>query len=155
MKKKQIYTSFIFCVVLVIILGIKPIISHIRGLCQNKYDFDYNVKREKLGIPIIPKNWRIKQREPKFIWWTGPENIVGHNSKTIAFSGCDINSELDLYTLSLQAGKRRWVDIEYKYGVESHKDTIVYNYQIEHSAAKISKKTADSIFNAEHINKDY
>jgi hypothetical protein len=32
---------------------------------------------------------------------------------------------------------------------------IVYNYQIEHSAKDISKNVADSIFEAEKINKDY
>jgi len=59
---------------------------------------------------------------------------------------------LDVYTLSIQNGKGRWLDIEYKYGVKPHKDSIVYTYQIEHSVKNISKNVADSIFKAENIN---
>ena len=45
--------------------------------------------------------------------------------------------------------------IEYKYKPKPQKDSIIYTYQIEHSAKEISKNTADSIFMAENMNKDY
>jgi hypothetical protein len=122
---------------------------------QDKYGLSYNERRKLLGIPIIPNNWHIKERDPQFIWWTYNEKVIGHGWKTIAFSGSDIRNELDVYTLPLQNGKGRWLEIEYKYGIKPHKDSIVYTYQIEHSSKKISKNVADSIFKAENINKDY
>jgi hypothetical protein len=145
----------IFIIICTLIFLYNIISNYVVKSCQNKYDFSYNVKRKALGIPIIPNNWHIKERDKEFIWWTDKESTIGHSWKTIAFSGCDIDVEYDSYTLPIQNGKGRWLTIQYKHGIKPQKDSIVYNYQIEHSAKNISKNIADSIFKAENISKDY
>ena len=156
--KKNI-TSRHYVILLISICALVCIYQVIRNYwvsnCQDKYGLSYNERRKALEIPIIPNNWHIKERDAEFIWWTGNEKVIGHQRKTVTFSGCNIDGELDVYTLPLQNEKGRWLDIEYKYGVKPHPDSIVYTYQIEHTAKKISKNTADSILSAENINKDY
>jgi len=145
----------IFMIICTLVILYSVISNYVVKNCQNKYDLSYNVKRKALGIPIIPNNWHIKERDKGFIWWTDKESTIGHSWKTVAFSGCNIEDETDVYTLPIQNGKGRWLHIEYKYGVKPHRDSIVYTYQIEHSAKNISKNVADSIFRSENINKDY
>ena len=122
--------------------------------CQDKYGMSFNNRRKALGIPIIPASWHIKERNDKSIWWTGNENVIGHKRKTVMFSGCDIYGELDVYNLPVKNGKKRLIEIEYKYRDKNGKDSIIYTYQIEHSAKEISKNIADSLFSAENINKN-
>lgn len=122
---------------------------------QDQYGISYNKKRRSLGIPIIPPNWHVKERDPEFIWWTGNEKDVGHKRKTIAFSGGNIKSEYDVYTLPVQNGKARWLEIQYDYNNRPQKDSVIYTYQIDHTAREISKNIADSLLNAGNINKDY
>ena len=145
----------IFVIICTLIFLYSVISNYAVKSCQNKYDFSYNIKRKALGIPIIPNSWHVKEHDDVSILWAGDEKAIGHKRKTVTFSGCSIEGELDVYTLPIQNGKGRWLDIEYKYGVKPHKDSIVYTYQIEHSAKGISKNVADSIFKAENINKDY
>jgi hypothetical protein len=157
MKKsiKSEYYVLTFVIICTLVILYTVIRSYVVKSCQNKYDLSYNVKRKALGIPIIPNNWHIKERDPEFIWWTDNEKVIGHGWKTIAFSGCRIESESDTYTLPLQNGKGRWLEIDYKYGISPHPDSVFYKYQIDHTAKGISKKITDSIFKAENINKDY
>lgn len=123
--------------------------------CQNKYGLNYNIKRKELGIPIIPNYWNIKERDDESVWWTGDEDVIGHKRKSVIFSGCDISGELDIYNLPLKDGKRRLIEIEYKYGNKIHNDSVSYSYQIDHSATMVSKNLIDSILTAEKIKKDY
>ncbi|WP_146186638.1 hypothetical protein [Pedobacter sp. HMWF019] len=122
--------------------------------CQNEYGLSYNKTREKLGIPLIPADWSIKERSENFIGWSGNEQKVGHKRKAISFSGCRIESELDVFKLPNQNGKERLLEIEYNYPHESTGNTVIYTYQIDHYSKSISKTTADSILNSEHIKKE-
>jgi len=119
--------------------------------CQKEFGFAYNARRKALGIPLIPVNWHVKERDKQYIWWTSDADGVGHSRKTIAFSDCNILSELDVYKLADQNGKARLLEIDYKYGNGNGPGTIAYTYQIEHSAQQISKRAADSLLETEHI----
>jgi len=129
--------------------------SYIVKQCQNKYGLSYNEKRKELGIPLIPANWSIKERTENFVGWWGDETKVGYKRKAVTFSGCNIDGELDVFNLSLQNGKKRLLEIQYNYPRGKEKATLIYTYQIDHYAKSISKIAADSILNAENIQRGY
>lgn len=129
--------------------------SYVIKQCQNKYGLSYNEKRKDLGIPTIPANWSIKERNENFIGWSGNETRVGHKRKSVTFSGCSIEGELDVFKLSTKNGEERLLEIKNYYPNESKSAAVFYTYQIGHYGSSISKMTADSILNAEHISATY
>ena len=153
MKKgnKSGYYVIIFMIVCFLIYGYRLIKDYQIQNCQKKFGFAYNARRRALGIPMIPVDWHIKERDKQYIWWTGDRKGVGHSRKTITFSNCNILDELDIYMLSRQNGKVRLLEIECEYGHDNEPAVIIYTYQIEHSALIISKRSADSILAADHI----
>lgn len=149
----------LYLAILVSLSALTWIASAINGYVVNynhdKFGLPFNTERKRLSIPIIPSYWHVKRRDNIAIEWIGKEDVIGHKRKTIAFTGSDIDGELDTYKLPDQAGKQRWIEIEYRYKNKEHSDSISYTYQIEHHADEISRIKADSIFAGEKINKDY
>jgi len=153
-KNRQII-GYTVIILIITTISYQPIKEHFIEKCQDRFGKQYNIQREKLSIPIIPVGWHIKQRDKNYIYWCENEVGVGHMSKTVSFTDCLQYGELDLYRLPKQNGQKRWIDIEHDYKQKPSPDSIVYTYQIEHTAKEISKRLSDSIFNAEHIVKDY
>lgn len=154
-KKPQQYLGWIVIWVCLLIMAFNFIHKQVVKHYQDKYDFAYNRQRQKLGIPIIPANWHIKEHDDVSAYWCGDEKEIGHKRKMVTFSGCVSDGELDVYNLPNQDKKQRWLEIEYNYKKKPQPDSVSYTYQIDHSAKVITRKFADSLFNAEHINKDY
>ena len=155
-KKPSLLYRILFITICLLAYAFEPVKEYWVKRCQDKkYGLSYNDKRKSLGIPAIPAHWHVKEHNPDFIWWTGDENIIGHKRKSVAFSGCDIVEEYDVYTLPKQNWQGRWIQIEYNYATETKKDSVAYTYQTDHTSRHISRSTADSILNAEKINKDY
>ncbi|HWW39310.1 hypothetical protein [Pedobacter sp.] len=125
--------------------------SYIAKKCQNSYGISYNKKRKELRIPLLPVNWSIKERSEDYIGWSGSEKNIGHKRKSVAFSGCNIEAELDVFRLPKQNGEERLLEMEYYYPRKGQSATRIYTYQIGSYANSISKMTADSILNAENI----
>ena len=123
--------------------------------CQDQFGVEFNSKRHQLNIPSIPENWQIKRSDEIATLWISNTNLIGHQSKTVAYLKCSIEGELDNYKLKSQNGRERWIEIENKYATPTHKGSAIYTYQIDHSSKEISKDVADSIFKSENINRDY
>ena len=60
---------------------------------------EYNIEREKLGIPIIPNDWKIDEfRSEQFVtYWHKPETKNGHFKKEIEYGILKIKFETDFY----------------------------------------------------------
>jgi hypothetical protein len=158
MMKKRLTTGHFIIFFILICLSIALIKVFKRFLerrCQEKYSKIYNDTRQSLGIPVIPDNWHVKERDDEAVWWTGDESVIGHKRKSVMFSGCNIYGELDVYNLPLKDGKQRLIEIEYKYSDKHYSDSISYTYQIDHTVTVVSKVVIDSILTAEKIKKDY
>ncbi|MGZ3832118.1 MAG: hypothetical protein ACXVB0_01250, partial [Mucilaginibacter sp.] len=105
---------------------------------------------------IIPPNWHIKNKDEHSTWWIGKEIVIGHESKIVTYSDCELDGELDFYFFKIQQIQDRVITIEYKYiNKNRNKDSVIYKYQIGDHASVITKERADSIFKAEKIVKDY
>ncbi|NMN37177.1 hypothetical protein [Pedobacter sp. SG918] len=152
MNKKYAFNIYIGLVSISILIYIGFVAySGIVKRCQNKYGLSYNNKRKELGIPLIPPNWSVKERSEDYIGWSGSEKNVGHKRKSVTFSGCNIEGELDVFKLSNQNGEERLLEIQYNYPQKVESPTMIYTYQIGHYAKSISKIMADSLLNAENI----
>ena len=123
--------------------------------CLEKYGKEMNPYRRKLGIPIIPDYWHIKDNEETFIAWDGKLERDGHNLKRIVHSGCDLESEVDNYILPPQNGVPRFIEMTYIYKKNTGKDSLQIIYQIDGTWKYITKKQMDSIFDADKIKRDY
>lgn len=150
--KKYIFYIYIGIVSISILIYIGFVAySLVVKQCQNKYGVSYNNKRKELGIPLIPANWSIKERSEEYIGWSGNEKNVGHKRKSVTFSGCRIKGELDVFRLSNQNGEERLFEMKYYYPHEGQRGTVIYTYQIGSYGNSIPKMTADSLLNAENI----
>lgn len=147
--RRGIFLAVVFFIVFFIL--IRPIAIR---YYQNKYDASYNIERRKLGLPIIPANWKITQRSDKGAYWCDNEYVLGHKRKYVAFDGRNSILELDVYNLPVQRGKQRWLELQYRYPTDTSKAKYLYSYQIDHEAKTITKAVADSLLVAEKINPD-
>jgi hypothetical protein len=152
MNKHYIKFMLIFLALVAFIVVIPPFFTK---RCQDKYGLVYNDIRRKLFIPIIPNNWGIKERDKVSVSWVGYNIKIGHKRKTVIFTGCDVESELDVYILPNENGTTRLLEMDYRYGQQNHKAVVIYTYQINDRAMVITQSKADSIFHAEKIEKDY
>nr|WP_315422819.1 hypothetical protein [uncultured Pedobacter sp.] len=152
MNKKYAFNIYIGLVSISILIYIGFVAySGIVKRCQDKYGLSYNNKRKELGIPLIPPNWSVKERSEDYIGWSGNEKNVGHKRKSVTFSGCSIEGELDIFRLSNQNGEERLLEMKYYYPRKGQSATVIYTYQIGSYGKPISKATVDSILNADNI----
>ncbi|WP_259070894.1 hypothetical protein HDF24_22845 [Mucilaginibacter sp. X4EP1] len=121
------------------------------------YSKPFNDHRQQLGVPIIPTSWRVAFKSSYSIEWDEKKDGVGHERKYI-FMNADhtIEFESDDYKLSrTRADSERYVYVRYIYATGKHPDTLSFSYSNGDSAKSITKSIADSILNADHIQKDY
>jgi hypothetical protein len=152
---KKIALNLIPIIIFIVICF--AVISYLfHPFCRNKFGIAYNSKRRNLHIPVIPDTWKIKQRDLNMIWWMGKELVIGHESKRVTFSGCEIDEETDDYFFSLQQTQDRTLQIRYKYAnSQRKKDSISFRYKIGYYAKFITAHQADSIFKINKMEKDY
>ncbi|MCX2576370.1 hypothetical protein [Pedobacter sandarakinus] len=149
MKKKYVISIYVGLVSISILVYIGFVAySFIVKQCQDKYGLSYNNKRKGLGIPLLPADWSVKERSENYIGWSGNEKNIGHKRKSVTFSGCSIEGELDVFRLRNENGKERLLEIQYSYQKKTESSNVTYTYQIGHYAKSISKITADSLLNA-------
>ena len=120
------------------------------------YSKAFNDQRKRLELPIIPQNWETDVPFGKGIEWHSKGDSMGHYSKYIGL-GKDktIQLERDDYNLRKTDKIARSISIFYCYRAKNHPDTLKYFYSIGDSSRQITRAFADSLFNAEHIQKDY
>ena len=139
---------------MIAIWGYSPVKSLYTKRCRAKYGKEYNSVRKKFGVPLIVNNWEIDTKyENATVWGILNGDVIGHKRKTVIFDGCDVIEEEDVYQLPIENREKRFIEMHYKYNVVKHKDSI--GYQVGSYSKLITKIKADSILNAEHINKNY
>jgi len=142
------------CVILALLLGL-IIFSLKKIICQNEFGPELNQRRQSLHIPVIPKFWRITDKDNHYVRWMGKEGVTGHKSKGIVFSKCEVEEEIDLYILEPQNNIDRNIEFIYKYSQINGSDSLQISYQVGNFDKIISRHSADSIFESEKIRKDY
>ena len=148
--------KFLIFSILPFLTFISIIFYFFHPFCRNKFGLEFNSSRILKHIPVIPANWKIKQRDFSMIWWMGKELVIGHESKRVVFSGCEVDEEIDDYFFSLQQLQERFLQIRFKYAnAKRGKDSISFMYQVGNNATFITSQQADSIFKINKIKKDY
>jgi hypothetical protein len=152
--KDNIISRVFYCIVF-FLLAIFIIFRDNDIFCKKDFGPEMNERRKSFNIPILPKSWHIKNTERHSVYWIGKYGIIGHEGKTIVFSGCKINEEVDLYILKPQNSLFKSIEIISKYLKDGKQNNRSFSYRIGDNIVKISLKKADSIFTASKINKDY
>ncbi|WP_204346589.1 hypothetical protein [Psychroserpens algicola] len=73
---------------------------------NKNHGIDFNSERQKLGIPIIEKDWVLSTSESsqfETYWWK-PEPRIGHFKKVIKYGILNIKSETDYYMNKTNTG---------------------------------------------------
>jgi hypothetical protein len=135
----------------------RDIQRHNTHICNAKFGLEFNVKRQKLGIPEIPANWYVEHNFAGSVSWQAKDSVIGHQSKDISIdSSCTLKYEEDKYYLKRLNGKKREVNVYFKYGSGKVKDSVFFwYYDGDATTRSITRNIADSIFAAEKIKKDY
>ncbi|MDR3008295.1 MAG: hypothetical protein LBV59_10200 [Sphingobacterium sp.] len=149
MKKTTFRNLFIALSFIVILLPIYPSIqSYFSKRCiTEKYGVDYNEQRKKLGLYILPASWGRRNLDSCIIWYN-PSGHVGHRWKNIAFKGCNIQNELDLFAFGYDAEKKLYtkvLEVEAIYDVQAKVVDIRYKVQTASSSRPTTKAEADSL----------
>jgi hypothetical protein len=126
-----------------------------RNVCQDKFGKAFNYRRQSLDIPKIPADWNIENRGRYSVNWKGKKDIIGHTSKYISIDSCTADYEEDRYNLKPIDSIKRSMKIRTEYAKGKSKDSIFFYFEVGDSTRTISRKQADSIFDAEKIKKDY
>jgi hypothetical protein len=151
MKVRKTVSNILICVFAIGTIGFSPITWLVHKCSHKKYGRTYNSVRAKFGIPYIESNFVVTEERTDAVFWLGNEYAKGHKRKTVAFSGFNILSEQDVYNLSKNAGKRRWLYIDNVFINDSTLASTTYTYQIESSLIKFTLQAADSLLQAEGI----
>ncbi|CAN5444870.1 hypothetical protein BH09BAC6_BH09BAC6_07900 [soil metagenome] len=135
----------------------RDVAKYNQSVCQDKFGWEFNERRRKLGVPEIPADWNIESRGNRSMDWKGKESATGHESKYISIdSTCRIEMELDDYKLKTINGVSRDLSISTRYKNGKGSDSVFYSYyEAGDYKGLISRQQADSIFYADRINKDY
>jgi hypothetical protein len=125
--------------------------------CQDKVGREFNERRRRMEVPVIPPGWQNKARYGDGdARWHGKEGVIGHEGKIIYFaSDCVIDFERDDYNFKPSGNVSRSLSILTKYAKGKGRDTISFDYTVGDSTRTIIRQQADSIFAAEKIQKDY
>ena len=86
---------------------------------NKNYGIEFNSEREKLGIPILGKDWKVDdvQSEQFETYWWKSEPRNGHFKKVIEYGILKAKSETDYYQNESMKETFAWS----KYDFESHK----------------------------------
>jgi len=137
--------------------GWRDISKYKNKLCLDKFGTEFNQRRQKLGIPILPAGWRINSVGSRSIDWINKDSTTtGHFAKSsLVDSLCALEYEEDGYNLKSSRGIARHMSVLIWFDNKKRTDTIKYNYDVGDSTKTITRQQADSIFAAEKIQKDY
>jgi hypothetical protein len=94
-----------------------------------KYGPEYNAERMRIGLPILPENWKLVYSGPDGARWLNPEadakeraRIPVHSEKSVDYDSGVLLSDGDSYY-----GSKDYTDIE---GTHREFVGITYHYQI-------------------------
>ncbi|MGN6178554.1 MAG: hypothetical protein ACTHNW_05205 [Mucilaginibacter sp.] len=138
--------------------GYKEIARYNRDIRQEKFGLVLNKNRQKLGVPIIPDNWKMRYHfsDREFTWWKGAKDTIGHLSKDIDLDSLSrIIREDDSYHFYPKKDTSRDLLISTYYSHKNDLDSIIYYFENGNNSRKITRQQADSLFAAEKIAKDY
>jgi len=157
-KNESIWSSVFALLMWFSLLGwyeYQEITKYNRNVCQDKFGREFNKTRRSLGVPEIPADWIMEDRDRFSVVWQRKAHTIGHQSKYISIETCVLKYEDDSYNLKPFDTIKRRVTINTQYARGKSKDSLFYHYEVGDSTRSISKKQADSIFDAEKIKKDY
>ncbi len=157
-KKASILSVALWALVMLFNIGMlarRDFVKYKNNICQDKFGPEFNVRRQRMGIPTIPPGWQNNARYGEDdAFWSGKEGVNGHEGKTIVFSSdCVLDFERDDYRIEPSNGLSRSISIIVRYAKGKGRDTISFQYSP--GARTITRQQADSIFAAEKIQKDY
>ncbi len=94
-----------------------------------KYGTEYNAERMKIGLPILPENWKLVYSGPDGAWWLNPEanakeraRIPVHSEKSVGYEDGVLISDGDSYYGSkdytnIEGTFREFVGITYHFKI--------------------------------------
>ena len=100
---------------LIIYFSFVKIYEHTIPLNKNK-GIEFNSTREKIGIPLIGKNWEINDSRYRTIW-SNVDSTDRHFRKTIEYGILNAKTETDYYQNKKREGTFAW--LVYNYGNNS------------------------------------
>ena len=96
-------------------IGLNEIYELIIPLNKN-HGIEYNIEREKLGIPKIGENWKNRKYQSEqfttYYWKPKPRN--GHFKKVVEYGIFNANSETDYYQNKKRKGTFAWSKYDFK-----------------------------------------
>ena len=100
---KRLFKALLF---LIIYFSFVKIYENTIPLNKNK-GIEFNSTREKLGIPLIGKNWEINDSRYRTIW-SNVDSTDRHFRKTIEYGILNAKTETDFYQNKKQVGTFAW-----------------------------------------------
>ena len=115
---------FQIAIFLVIFYSVNSVYEYIIPVNKN-HGIDFNREREKIGIPVIGEDWKIRdyQSDQFITFWWSPEIEYGHFKKKIEYGILGIERETDYFKNPDQKGMYAWStynydDQSFKYYIE-------------------------------------
>ena len=100
---KRLFKALLF---LIIYFSFVKIYENTIPLNKNK-GIEFNSTREKLGIPLIGKKWKINDSRYRTIW-SNVDSTDRHFRKTIEYGILNAKTETDFYQNKKQVGTFAW-----------------------------------------------
>ena len=97
---------------LIIYFSFVKIYEHTIPLNKNK-GIEFNSTREKIGLPLIGKNWKIKESRFNTLWWN-VDSTDFHFKKIIEYGIINAKTETDFYQNKKQLGTFAWSVFNFK-----------------------------------------
>ncbi len=123
----------------------------------SQFGLPFNAMRRNVGVPIIPGGWHQGPYPDRLIFWDSKNGSMGHVAKMIFMDSLSryIEWEEDRYKLKEPGKDTSYVMIRSYYNPHKIIDSISYAYEHGLDNKSISRRQADSIFEAERIQRDY
>ncbi len=97
---------------LIIYFSFVKIYEHTIPLNKNK-GIEFNSTREKIGLPLIGKNWKTKESRFRILWWK-TDSTDGHFKKIIEYGILNAKTEIDFYKIKKQKETFAWSVYNYE-----------------------------------------
>jgi len=144
-------------------LGLIPFLGLLLSACRpyaNQCGIQYNSERQRVGLPIIPSDWRPQAVRGSECTWINPDeeekfsrHLPVHSTKYVQFQGDTIIMEIDTYYgpgdyTSINGTFRERLYITYYYQLDKNKsrwDVSLWNQESFRSSPKFTLEEADQI----------
>lgn len=147
--------SIIMGILCISLLSWQEMRKYKTGLCLDKFGTEFNQRRQKLGIPVLPADWHIDFRGDRSTDWTKKDSLGHYFKTTVVDSLCGLEYEEDRYNFKPARGVSRSMSVQIWFAKGKGSDTISYRYYDGDSTRNVTRRQADSIFSAEKIQNDY